>query len=667
MKKLIIPALLIIGIGFNVIAQKKSMDINSIMENNPNTGTVAAQQKSDKELKADKFYSIYAFDKAIDKYVHTKNLTTEGQRRLAESYHKRDMNIQSEIAYSKLINSNNGVIPDDFYNYAMVLNSNGKYDQSKIWMERFKDLKPNDLRAKNYAANNAELNNLLKDDGKYKISHLDLNTDAEDFGTCYYKNKIVFSSSRETPKLIERKYNWNNKPFLDMYVSEVDGDQLKKPENFSKILNFKWHDGPASFSNDGNFIAFTRNDYDGAGEDGIVKIQLYFSTFKDGQWTKPESFPFNNKNYSVGHPCLTSDGNTLYFASDMPGGYGGADIYRVTKDEKGNWSTPENLGDKINTEGDDMFPFFEENSEVLFFSSNGRMGLGGLDNFVCAVNGKEFGKVRNMGYPVNTQYDDFALIINDKFAKGYFSSNRVGGKGDDDIYSYELLKGLDIGKRLKGVAKDNSGNPIPQAFIQLLDNTGNVIDTLTASDKGAYSFLIDSDRNYKLIGKKPAYIEGETPVNSFGKEFVLFADITLDKIPETIAKKIEVGADLGKIISLKPIYFDFDKYDIRPDAEIELKQIVKYMNAYPNMVVELGSHTDCRGIKEYNQVLSDKRAKASAEYIKARITNPERIYGKGYGKSKLVNNCACDANLVSYCTEEQHQLNRRTEFVIIKK
>jgi outer membrane protein OmpA-like peptidoglycan-associated protein len=357
----------------------------------------------------------------------------------------------------------------------------------------------------------------------------------------------------------------------------------------------------------------------------------------------------------------------MYFTSDMPGGYGGADIYRITKDEKGTWGKPENLGDKINTEGDEMFPFLEENNGVLFFSSNGRFGLGGLDIFICAVNGSKYGHLVNAGFPLNTQYDDFAVIVNDSMNKGYFSSNRIGGSGGDDIYSFDLLKGLDIGKKIIGIAEDKDGNHIPKTFITLLNDKGNIIDTLTTKDDGAYAFLVDSDKNFKLNGKKEKYIEGDTVANTFGKEFIVKADVVLLTKKEIIAQKIVVAADLGKILELNNIYFDYGKYNIRPDAEIELAKIVTIMNEYPNMVVELRSYTDCRSSKEFNQILSDKRATASAKYIKERITNPERIYGKGYGKTNLVNGCTCEDNIGATCSEEEHQQNRRTEFIVVKK
>jgi outer membrane protein OmpA-like peptidoglycan-associated protein/tetratricopeptide (TPR) repeat protein len=644
MKKLIIPIIALLAIATNCVSQEKSRS----------------------ELKGDKYAFKYSYNKAIESYTDAKELTPEGQRKLAESYCKMEQDDKAEATYAKLIKSSKGVIAEDYYNYAMILKSMGKYDEANKSMDNFSDQKPADLRAKDYEAHKSELPSLLKDDGKYKLLHLDANTNAQDFGTSYYKDKIVFASTRSKNKMFRKKYNLNGKPFLNMYVSDVDGEQLKKPEIFEKDLDSKMHDGPASFNKDGSFMAFTRNHSNDKSKDLIVELQILFSTYKDGDWSKPEAFAYNNDAYSVGHPALSADGNTMYFVSDMPGGFGGTDIYKTTKAEKGEWTKPENLGDKINTEGDELFPFFEENTGTLLFSSNGRFGLGEQDIFISTVSGSGFSNVHNAGAPLNTQYDDFAGIVNGKTNKGYFSSNRVGGSGDDDLYSVEFLKGLEERKRIEGIAKDKNGTAIPKTFITLYDDKGNTIDTVTTKDDAAYSFFADSDKNFKLIGKKEKYTDGENTASTFGKEAAVTADVILLTKQEVIAKKIETDTDLGKIVELKPIYFDLDKFNLRPDAVTELDKIVKIMNEYPKMIVELGSYTDCRETKEYNQILSDKRAKTSAWYIKKRISNPDRVSGKGYGETKLVNGCSCDGNVVSDCSEEEHQKNRRSEFTIIK-
>jgi outer membrane protein OmpA-like peptidoglycan-associated protein len=399
---------------------------------------VSAQEESYKEIKGNRNFFNYTFDKAIKLYSHDKHLSVQGQRMLAESYHKTDQNIKSEEAYSKLLAGSSGIIPEDYYNYAMTLKMNGKYEESNRWMDIFVILRPEDLRIKDYVENKSKLAKLQKYNDEIQTEHQFINTDALDFGTSYYKNKVVFVSTRVRPNSFVRKYNWTKEPFWKMFIADVDNSQLKNPKIFNIRMKGNLHVGPACFSNDGNFMAFTRNNYHGKNKDRVVELQIWFSSFKDGKWLKPKPFVHNSTAYSVGHPCLTSDGNTMYFTSDMPGGYGGTDIYKTSRDEKGEWGIPINLGDKINTEGDEMFPFLEEKSGTFFFSSNGRFGLGGLDIFISVLINNEFSQPYNPGFPLNTQFDDFAAIVDDKMNKGYFSTNRSGGSGDDDIYALKI-------------------------------------------------------------------------------------------------------------------------------------------------------------------------------------------------------------------------------------
>lgn len=649
MKNIYFPLIVFIGLSLNALSQEKSRS----------------------EVKGDKYAFQYAYNDAIKAYTDTKELSLDGHRKLADSYHKINKNVESEIIYAKILTASEGVLPEDHYNYAMILKTNGKYVEAHNAMDKFAAVKPEDLRVKDYTAHKGQFADLQKDDGEYKITRLAVNTDAEDFGTSYYKNKIVFASSRTNSG---KTYNGSGKSFLNMYVADVEAGELKTPEVFNKDFNSKKHDGPASFSNDGTFMAFTRNNVRDKSKDKVVELAIYFSSYKDDKWSEPEAFSFNNGGNSVGHPALTADGKTMYFSSNAPGGYGGADIYKTTRNEKGEWTTGVNLGNGINTEGDEVFPFLEEVTGTFFFSSDGRFGLGGLDVFSCKTNGAGFGEVNNAGSPVNTQYDDFSAVADGKTDKGYFSSSRSGVSGDDDMYSVDFLKGLETRKRIEGFAKVSNGTLLPNTLITLLDEKGTMIDTLTTKDDASFSFFVESGKNFKLTGKKATYTDGETTSNTLGKDLVVKSDVVLLKKEELIAlkkeeivKKIEVGADLGKILELNNIYFDLDKYDLRPEAVTELDKVVKIMNENPSIVLELSSYSDCRASKEYNQALSDKRAKVPAWYIKARIKDPKRIHGTGYGETKLLNACECEGDVVSVCSEEEHQKNRRTEFIIVKK
>ncbi len=656
MKKILISAIVFIGIGSNVYSQNTSTLLTS-----HKTIKIVSEEKSAKELKGDKFYFTYYFEKAIKYYSEANaanTLTTEGKRKLAESYQNMGQNSDAETIYSALVNSNSEVLPEDYYAYAMILKSNSKMDESTIWMEKFAFLKPDDLRSRSFILNRNNLSQMQENTGGSKVTNMNINSSSADFATSYYKNQVVFTSSRRTNKIFQKKYNWNRQSYCNMYVSEIDGTQLKNAEGFDKKINSKMHDGPASFSNDGTFMAFTKNHYKDRSTDKIVELQIYFSTFTDGKWSKAVPFTFNNQLYSVGHPSLSADGKTMYFTCDMPGGFGGSDIYKTVKDNAGTWQKPENLGNKINTESDEMFPFIEEKNGFLFFASNGHFGLGGFDVFYNELNGTE---TVNMGIPVNSTQDDFALILNDKMNKGYFSSNRLGGIGDDDIYSVDLIKALKINIRIEGIAKDINENHLPFTFITLKDSDGNTLDTLTTQEAGFYSFKAIKDKNYVIVGNKATYLEGTSVANTFSEDTLVRSDVIL------LQKEIVVNEDLAKAIYLNSIYFDFAQYAIRPDAALELDKIVKIMNQYPKLEVSLGSHTDCRGTETYNGYLSDYRATTSINYIKARISNPERISGKGYGETKLLNGCSCEGEVKSSCSKEEHQLNRRTEFIVIKK
>lgn len=720
-------------------------------------GTIYSQ-KTPKELKGDKYFQKYSFKSAIEKYEGVDGLTSEGQRNLAESYKNTNQNDLSASAYEVFVNGPDAKA-EDFFNYASVLRLEGKYNESDLWMKKFQAKSPNDSRANNYVKNASELRKIQIDEGRYKITELDVNTEQQDFSPAYYgEDKVVFASSREGVKSIKRSYNWNNLPFLDMYSASMGTPELTEVSKLSKKknLNNKMHEGPASFSKSGDFMAFTRNNYEGKAEDGTIKLKIFFSNKEEGKWSKAVPFKLNSDEYSVGHPSLSADGNTMYFSSDMPGGKGGVDIYKIEKTGE-NWGEPINLGGAINTSGNEVFPFFQEENGMLFFASNGHLGLGGLDLFLSPDQGNgTYKKVLNAGTPLNTRFDDFGLIIDQKMKNGYFSSNREGGKGDDDIYAFELLKPYTFGKKIIGTAKDKQGNILAGTLVNLYDSKGAVVETVTTTADGKYAFDVDPDLDFKLAGTKEKYFDGANKASTKTEEEVVVVDLVLEKDPglalytlitdhktgkpmdgvklvitdnltnkefqnlntpstgdamkgisdhkvgENISYNLTLSkdgyfpktvtfnhkitkpgvinvhelmkegltldpevTDLAKMIEINPINFDLNKYKIRPDAEVELDKIIKVMNEYPKMEVELGSHTDCRASKKYNERLSDKRAKASAAYIKTKITNPERIYGKGYGESRLLNGCECEGKVKSSCSEEEHEKNRRTEFKII--
>jgi len=638
MKNLILPIMLLFGMS----------------------NLASAQDTTAREKRANKDMFSYSYDKVINSLEGRDDLTVDGQRSLAVSYHKMNQNLKSDSVYKTFINGSTGVVPEDYFNYAMVLKMNGNYEQSVVWMDKFSSAKPNDLRAKDYQANKLEYANWLVQNKRHLITRQSINSEGSEFGPSYYKDRVVFASSRPTSKVFEREDNWHNLPYLDLYISTVKNEQLEKPEYFNSDLNGKYNDGPASFNKEGTFIAFTRNNHRDKSKDRVVELQIMFSKFANDKWSEPEPFYLNDPAYSIGHPALSADGNTMYFTSDIPGGFGGGDLYKVTRNKDGEWSKPINLGNQINTEGDEAFPFFEANSQKLLFSSDGRYGIGGLDIFVAEFNGPAVVKVYNAGFPINTQFDDFSAITDATFTTGYFATSRGGS---DDIYSLTIIP-ADFNKKLNGLALEKKGKPLANTMVTLYhDKVGAIDSSLTAAD-GAYSFNVNTNTQYRLTGTKATYTYGSNTASTFGSDSIVYANVILSKIysPEPI--KVEPKSDLAEVVELNTIYFDLDKHNLRSDAKIELDKVVKVMNNNPELIIALRSHTDCRASEKYNQLLSDRRAKSTVNYIRARITKPSRISGKGYGEA-LSRDCPCGGDAITDCSEDQYQLGRNTEFTIV--
>ncbi|MFN5461017.1 MAG: carboxypeptidase regulatory-like domain-containing protein [Bacteroidota bacterium] len=705
------------------------------------------------EKKANEDYSAYNYEKSVKEYEAVKIKSDKDLRELADGYRKLHQYNKSENWYAQLLATGKGN-QNDSIAFISVLMNNQKYNESSELMKKYKESHKNDNRFDVYLSDENYIKKIAGEN-RFTISDLEINSEQEDFGAVYFKDIVVFTSSREGIKPVQRRWNWNHLPFLDIYSAKKnEKGELSDLKPFQKSLNKKFHEGPVCFNKAGNIAVFTRDNYKEKSSENIIKLQIVICENKNGKWIETAPFPYNNKEYSVGHAALNDEGNIMFFSSDMPGGKGGVDIYLTKRNSDGSWSKPENLGDKINTAGNEMFPSYHS-SGLIFYSSDGNAGLGGLDIFVAQYKNEKVGKVLNVGAPVNSSKDDFSFVLDEIQKSGYFASNREGGKGDDDIYSFNLLKPFNFGKTIKGKAKDKDGNLLAGTNIQLKDNNGNVIGEVTTDDSGNFSFSIDDENSFQLNGKKDGFNPGMSSVKTNTDQSEYNVDVVLEKTPKislyalitdskskepiegvkitittssgspvgefstsssgefsknldgnkvgdqlnynvkieklgyltktvtftkTIDKpgqinlheyldvslgKLEIGGDLAKMIDVKPIYFDLGKYNIRKDAAVELDKIIKVMNDYPTMVIELGSHTDCRSSAESNMKLSDNRAKSSAEYIKKKITNPDRITGKGYGETKLLNGCACEGNVKSTCSEEEHQKNRRTEFIII--
>jgi outer membrane protein OmpA-like peptidoglycan-associated protein len=615
-----------------------------------------AQGQSWKLKKANEYFERYDYEKAVSLYESLKEKTPEVYRNLSYAYYVMGDYQKSAGAYSKLIEGG-GYEAKDLYRYAYLLRMLGKYDEAKEWMSKFAAMNPNDSRAKRFLENSAYYDELLIPDPAVELKNVSVNGKNADFGPSYYKDGfIVFASSRGFGHL----WSGNEQPFLDLYKSKVTEDfDLKDMIKFYGDVNDKYHDGPAAFNANGDYMILTRNIYGQKVEDN--KLWLYESEWDGREWSEPVPLHFNSKDYSCGHATLSKDGNRMYFVSDMPGGMGSTDLYYVEKKSNGEWGNPVHLGNVLNTEGKEMFPYFDEEEGYLFYASDGLPGLGGMDIFVAKLQDDgSFSEPVNLGAPVNTNFDDFALIF--KTDNGFMSSNREGGKGDDDIYAFTGLKKFkDKFKKyyLAGVVKNEAtGTPLPGVKIKIYKD-GELYKELIADDSGSFKVEVPKG-DYKVEVEKPGY-ESE-PVSIAAKEFVDKTEVTL-ALP---MKRSDVVVDQGDGVDLcsvkiNPIYYDLDKYYIRADAEQNLNEIVALMKKYPEMKLEVISHTDSRASHAYNMRLSERRTRSAIKYLVSKGIDGSRLVGKWKGETEPVNECVDGVE----CSEDKHQLDRRTEFKII--
>jgi outer membrane protein OmpA-like peptidoglycan-associated protein len=511
------------------------------------------------------------------KVVENGHSSMEVLKNLGNTYYFNSQFEQALVWYRKLIISYGGEVESEYYyRYAQTLKSIGNYKEADLYMQAFSKLNPDDRRGRIFLQQKAELEKLLEGERHYSVQNLSMNSNFRDFGTTYFKDSIIFSSSRmevdEDQKIVVHK--WNNEPYLDMFIATRDtlSGQLYEITKWSSVLNSRLHESTPVFTKDYKTVYFTGNTFEKRKvkkiEKGKIKtnnLKIYKSTYIEKKgWAKPEALPFCSDAYSSAHPALSNDGKTMYFSSDMEGSIGGSDIFAVAINADGSFGEPKSLGTAINTEGKETFPFISYNND-LYFSSDGHLGYGGLDIFKISIADleKNLDHVVNLGPPINSKDDDFAMVLEDGSKKGYFTSNRVKGKGKDDIFSFEEIE-------------------------------------------------------------------------------------------------FKKGDDLAKVLELNTIYFDLDKSFIRPDAAVILDKIVAVMKAHPSMKVYIRSHTDSRATHLYNEGLSDRRANSTKAYLIFNGIDRNRLASKGFGETELVNHCSDGVK----CSEEEHQLNRRSEFII---
>jgi outer membrane protein OmpA-like peptidoglycan-associated protein len=471
--------------------------------------------------------------------VFKKNKLTERDKSiLAQSY----INIASDKNALEVLQSmdTSKLAPADVYNMVKALKLNGLYDESDMWMNRYKKLQSNDTRTK-WQVNNADEIKRLEIKNRYNIECLPFNSPQSDFGACEEGHNIVFASARKVDEIMAREYGWKETPYLNVFVVNDSSGVYSSPKIFSQRLKTVYHDGPVCFSADGKEIYVTQNPYKFPGTAGKKKVN-YFRLYvarKDanGSWGELESLPFNGNDFSTGHAALSADGKRLWFASDRPGGMGKSDIYYVERNGD-SWGDPVNAGPDINTEGDEMFPF-EANDGTLYFSSDGHLTLGGLD--ICiAFKTKNGYKIRNMGCPVNSASDDFSLFLMADNKNGYFASNRPNGYGDDDIYKLEIVDPVVFSRTVEVKVLDGKTlKPIAGSEIKV--QSGNELMSLKTDDTGLASVTVEEENDQvNITADAVGYQSKTTAINITGD--VSYADILLSQMP--------VWGLLGKITDM---------------------------------------------------------------------------------------------------------------------
>jgi outer membrane protein OmpA-like peptidoglycan-associated protein/tetratricopeptide (TPR) repeat protein len=690
------------------------------------------------EKKADGLYENFAYSKAAEIYEELYRDDPGNIKyiqQLAYSYYKM-VDYQKALPYYSLLVKLDDHKPIDYYDYAQLLRIAGRIEESKTWLEKYIVVLPGDQRAIKQLENINQLIKLKTNFQSMTLKNLDGNSRFTDMCPAFYKNVVVYSSAKDSFSMVRNKFNWNDQPFLDLYISKPGKEQvLKNDDKFSSALNSRFHEGPVCFTSDFGTIYFTRNNFLNGKvnrtAEGVNNLKIFIADNSGNEWKNIRELPFNSDVYSVGHPALSPDNKTLYFVSDMPGGLGETDIYKCEW-LGGKWGKPLNLGESVNTRGKEMFPYIDK-SGILYFSSNGQPGIGGLDVFAAKQEENGNYLVVNLGSPLNSQHDDFGFILNTDSLNGYFTSNRPGGKGGDDNYHFKVDK-ID----LNVIAYDLHNKEImPGTKIFLMGEDGKMLDSKVSDSEGSANFSVVPGTNYELLAENTTYVPEKKAISiltsffdfrqhedvfmkraepyltievidkesgliipnavvdiSEGKynqdeledsngvirmklepkmNYTFYATSeeyfdntvtfsSIDKEPGEYSITIELEKiAAGKQFVLDDLYYDLNKYNIRPDAAEVLDKLVRILVDNPEVRIEIGSHTDSRASAEYNMKLSQNRSESVLAYLVSKGIAAGRLVAKGYGESQLINKCTDGVE----CPEIDHQANRRTVIEIL--
>ncbi len=588
-----------------------------------------------------------------EKHLSKNKNDVKARERLAQTYLNMKNYKKAELEYMKIV-TRPDVPPTAIFNYARTLMLAGKYTNAQDWMDVYMYRQKDDPNAEYFYSNLQNVKALEKDSGQIRLSPITLKDQVCAFSCAPYKKGIVYTAAVKSPDA-KAQDPWTGTSFYNLYYSEPgEKGEWSKPVALTGELNKQYHESTPLFSKKGDEIIFTRSNYTtknrlNKNKENVSHLKLYSARLVDNQWTELKELPFNSEDHSNGHPAFYDHESAIIFASDRPGGTGGTDLYISYKTKEG-YTAPVNLGKDLNTAGNEVFPWYDETDSTLYFSSEGHLNLGGLDVFKTKKTATGWTKPENLGFPVNSFTDDFSFVMNDNHKSGFVSSDRGG---HDQIYQFRVEP---VVVRLLGMIKVKSNGqelPLAEVFIEVTNKSTGQKRRYSSGLDGDYKITLEPEMEYKIFATKDNFYSTkpiEVSTKGVKKSQNIIADFELEKI------------ELEKPIVVNNMYYDLGKWDIKPDSKQVLDGLVKFMAENPGITIELSSHTDSRASDKYNLMLSEKRAKSAVTYMISKGVNPERLKSKGYGETRLLNHCANNVK----CTEEEHSLNRRTEFKVIK-
>ena len=658
----------------NSLEEMESIDSLSTLvdqEIKPRTNNIFTAQSN---------YDDYEFSPAITKYLKLARAgkqTKEIFEYLAMAYFNNSQYDLATVWFNKLIDSYpKGLDPEMYFRASISFKSIEAYDVADQFMKKYIELKNYPLSDKYLEASESYLDNIIKNSGNYSLYKTDINSENSDFGPNFYDDEsIIFASSLETTG--DKNFKWSNEPYLDLFIAKIDSlGNLSEREALQGEVNTKYHESTATISNDGKTMYFTRNNFFKgrlkSARDKEVKLKIYKATKTNDSWGSIEELPFNGNQYSTAHPTLSPDNKKLYFSSDMPGSYGKSDIWFVYIFEDGKYSQPINMGPNVNTEFRESFPFVDK-SNHLYFSSDGKLGLGGFDIFTSKLDDRGYPlKSVNLGIPVNSAFDDFGYVYNQNRDFGYFSSNRNGlnGSSSDEVYKIIKRENTNYSKSptnkksvcdliIEGKVYDSyTKELLVGAKVELLNANKNVIGKFIVDENGSYQFdnKVDCSKAYYLKASNGiSYTTRQIQLDpSEGQKLIENIDLswTTDCLPD----------DLICVLGVEPIFFELNKATLKRNSILSLNKVLVALIKYPEMLLQVSSYADSRASKEYNRKLSLKRAKVTKNWLINKGIDPTRLLIKALGEENKDNICIDNVD----CSEAEYQLNRKSTFKILK-